>query len=85
MHFWSEGAKVELPNSHYTFRYTDGQFNLSEGCTGEPGCMDDRYHIDVNFISLVPDVRTPLTADAYLAGRDPAMDWIAAAIAREKD
>jgi hypothetical protein len=76
-HFWSEGTRITLPRSHFTFRYTDGQFNLKDGCTGEPGCMDDLYHIDVNFVSLVPDIRAPLTFAAYFAGRDPALEAIA--------
>ena len=76
-HFWSEGARIELPRSHFSFRYTDGQFNLKEGCAGEPGCMDDRYPIDVNFVSLIPDIRAPLTSTAYFADRDPALEAIA--------
>lgn len=76
-HFWSEGALIKLPRSHYTYRYSDGQFNLNDGCTGEPGCMDDHYHIDVNFVSLVPDIRAPLTFAAYFADRDPALEAIA--------
>jgi hypothetical protein len=85
LHFWSEGNTIELPNSHYTFRYTDGQFNLKDGCTGEPACMDDRYPINVNFAPLEPDLRAPLTAAAYFALRDPAMEAVAAGIARAMD
>lgn len=82
-HFWSEGANIHLPNSHYVFRYTDGQFNLTEGCSGEPGCMDDKYpFIKANFASLIPDIRAPLTARAYFADRDPAMEAVAKDIAR---
>ncbi len=81
LHFWSEGGNLELPNSHYTFRYTDGQFNLKDGCTGEPACMDDRYAINVNFAPLQPTLHAPLTAAAYFALRDPAMEAVAADIA----
>jgi hypothetical protein len=82
LHFWSEGDSIDLPNSHYSFRYTDGQFNLKDGCTGEPGCMDDRYPIiNVNFAPLEPTLRAPLTAAAYFARRDPAMEAVAADIA----
>jgi len=76
-HFWSEGDLIELPNSHYSFRFTDGQFNLQDGCTGEPGCMDDRYPIDVNLVSLEPTLPAPLTTAAYFAKRDPALEAIA--------
>ncbi len=75
-HFWSEGATIELPNSHLTFRYTDGQFNLLDGCSGETRCMDDLYPIDVNVGRLAPDIVAPLTAAAYFAYRDPGMEAI---------
>lgn len=82
LHFWSEGALITLPNSHYAFRYTNGQFNLKDGCRGEPACMDDLYPIDVNFASLVPELRAPLNGADYFAGRDPALDAVAAEVAR---
>ncbi|MGO1540404.1 MAG: hypothetical protein ACTHZI_03155 [Luteimonas sp.] len=85
LHFWSEGAPVELPNSGYAFRYTDGQFNLAEGCSGEPACFDDLYPVNVNLVPLEPDIRAPLTAEAYLAGRDPAMDAVREAIQAADD
>lgn len=84
LHFWSEGDNAKLPNSQYSFRYTNGQFNLLDGCTGEPGCMDDQYHVDVNFASLTAELHAPLTAAAYFAGRDPAMEAITADIANRK-
>jgi hypothetical protein len=81
VHFWSEGAKIELPNSHISMRYTDGQFDLQDGCTGELACMDDKYPIGVFGVSLDPDVFAPLTADAYLARRDPALEAVARELA----
>jgi hypothetical protein len=80
-HFWSEGATIELPNSHLTLRYTDGQFNLLDGCSGEPRCMDELYPIEVNVGRLAPDIAAPLTAAAYFAYRDPGMEAIAGLIA----
>lgn len=84
-HFWSEGGLVRLPNSGHALRYTDGQFNLAEGCTGEPACFDQMFPVDVNFVPLDPDIRAPLTADAYLAGRDPAMEAVAREIERGRN
>ena len=75
-HFWSEGGNVELPNSGFALRYTDGQFNLAEGCTGEPACFDDLFPVNVNLVPLDPDIHAPLTAEAWLAGRDPAMEVV---------
>jgi len=82
LHFWSEGALIMLPNSHYAFRYTNGQFNLKDGCSGEPACMDDQYPIDVNFASLVPELHAPLGAADYFAGRDPALEAVGADMER---
>jgi hypothetical protein len=46
--------------------------------------MDDRYHIDVNFASLDPEIRAPLTSKAYFAYRDPAMEAIARYLAERR-
>lgn len=81
-HFWSEGNLIDLPNSHLSMRFTNGQFDLKDGCTGEPACMDDLYKINVNFAPLGPDVPAPLTMAAYLAGRDPGLEAVASDIRR---
>ncbi len=79
-HFWSEGGLTRLPNSGLGLRYTNGQFDLEHGCAGQPGCMDKM--VDVNFVSLTPDIPAPLTAQAWLAGRDPALEAVTAALVR---
>ncbi|MDB5471417.1 MAG: hypothetical protein JWR84_2977 [Caulobacter sp.] len=80
LHFWSEGGLVRLPNSHLALRYTNGQFDLDKGCAGKPACLDDM--VMVNFVSLEPRIRAPITARAWLAGRDPAMEAISVALAK---
>ena len=82
LHFWSEGANVKLANSHLAMRYTNGQFDLENGCAAKPACYDDM--VKVNFVSLAPDVPAPLTAKAWLAGRDPGMEAVEAALARKR-
>lgn len=77
--FWSEGGLVQLPNSGLAMRYTDGQWDLEHGCAGKPGCMD-RY-VDANGASLKPEIAAPLTAKAWLAKRDPAMEAVFTRIA----
>ncbi|MDQ2861354.1 MAG: hypothetical protein M3T55_11670 [Pseudomonadota bacterium] len=79
-HFWSEGGMVTLPNSQLGMRYTDGQWDLDHGCTGKPGCMD--RIVDVGVVDLTPRIAAPLTAEAYFARRDPAMDAIVARLTR---
>lgn len=74
MRFWSEGDNVRLANSKLALRYTNGQWDLGAGCAGEPACLD--HFINVNPVSLEPDVRAPLTAKAWLARRDPGMEAV---------
>jgi hypothetical protein len=78
--FWSEGGRVALPNSHFGLRYTNGTFDLARGCAGVPQCLD--HLIDVNPVSLVPDIAAPLTSEAYFARRDPALDAVRADIGK---
>jgi hypothetical protein len=80
--FWSEGDVVRLPNSGLAMRYTDGQWDLDHGCAGKPGCMD--HYVDVNGVSLRPEIAAPLTAKAWLAKRDPAMEAVFARIAANR-
>ena len=78
--FWSEGGRVSLPNSHFGLRYTNGTFDLDKGCAAIPQCLDKL--VDVNFVSLLPQIAAPLTSEAYLDKRDPALDAVRKDIAR---
>lgn len=81
LQFWSEGDSVDLPNSRFAARYTDGYFDLLDGCTGEPGCHRENSQFDFVIGARRLDISAPMTAEAWLAGRDPAMEAIAADIA----
>ena len=72
--WWSEGTDVCARNSKYCFHRTSGLWDLVRGCAGRPGCYGDKYDAQVG--SLNPDLHAPLTAKAFLAGRDPAMEAI---------
>lgn len=74
LRWWSEGNDVCVPHSKYCLHRTNGLWDLVHGCAGQPQCYGDRY--DVRIDSLKPDLYAPLTAQAFLAGRDPAMDAI---------
>lgn len=78
--FWSEGGMVSLPNSGLGLRYTNGTFDLKDGCSAKPECLDKL--INVNFVSLKPAIAAPLTATAWLEQRDPAMDAVQRDLAR---
>ncbi|MEO8670209.1 MAG: hypothetical protein ABI411_02770 [Tahibacter sp.] len=81
--FWSEGDRVSLPNSHFGMRYTNGTFNLDNGCAAIPQCLDKL--VDVNFVSLIPQIAAPLTSVAYLAKRDPALAAVHTDIVRRRN
>lgn len=80
LRFTSEGANTCLPYSHYCPHVTTGRWDLARGCAGEPGCYGDKYAVTVG--SLAPDVRAPLDAAAWLAGRDPALEVVSAELKR---
>ncbi|MBS0376456.1 MAG: hypothetical protein JSR73_17890 [Proteobacteria bacterium] len=74
LRFWSEGSDACLPDSRYCLHRTTGLWDLVRGCRGESGCYGDPY--DAQVAGLDPDVPAPLSADAWLAGRDLAMEAV---------
>lgn len=80
--FWSEGDRVSLPHSHLGMRYTNGTFDLKSGCAAVPQCLD--HLVDVNLVSIAPQIAAPLTSTAYFAKRDPALDAVRNDIARSR-
>jgi hypothetical protein len=79
LRWWSEGKTVCLPNSRYCLHVTTGLWDLIHGCAGDPDCYGDK--LDARVDSLEPQLRAPLTAVAWLAGRDPGMEAIKADLA----
>ena len=75
LRWWSEIDVTCLPHSHICMRGTHGLWDLRNGCAPNPLCWSDRY--DARVESLTPDIPAPLTATAWLAGRDPGMEAIA--------
>ena len=75
LRFWSEGDSVCMPHSHYCLHLTTGLWDLVHGCAAQPGCYGDTYGVQV--ASLDPDIEAPITADSWLAGRDPGLEAIA--------
>jgi len=75
LQWWSEGEDVCLPHSHYCPHLTTGYWDLVHGCAGLAACYGDR--LDAQVPDLTPELRAPITADSWLAGRDPGMEAIA--------
>ena len=74
LRFWSEGESVCLPSSGLCVRRTDGLWDLEKGCNGEPHCYGDQFGAAVG--SLKAEIPAPLTAAAYLSGRDPGLEAV---------
>jgi hypothetical protein len=80
LRFWSEGQHLGLPHSHYYLRPTSGMWDLEHGCKAQPDCYGDQFDATVG--SLTPKLPAPLTAAAWLEGRDLAMEAIRKDLAR---
>jgi hypothetical protein len=85
MQFWAEGWAYELPNSHFRARYSTGFYDLQNGCHGLFRCAWGSLHIFPILVEdLDLDIAAPLTWDAYIAGRDPALEAVLAAEAARR-
>lgn len=82
LRFYSEGETECAPNSGFCMRYTTGLFDMANGCTGQPRCHTENRRFNLVVGSLRPTLYAPTTWVDYLAGRDPAMDAIRAALGR---
>lgn len=80
--WWSEGSNSCMPNSHYCLHVTTGLWDLERGCSGEAGCYGDRFDAVVG--TLAPEIEAPVTAAAWIAGRDPSMEAIERDLRRRK-
>lgn len=74
LRFWSEGQTVCLPYSKYCLHFTDGLWDLANGCAEHPACYGDKFQTRV--ASLKPDYYAPLTVKALREARDPAMETV---------
>jgi len=81
LEFWAEGDIVQLPGLGAFMLYADERHNYMTGCPEEDCHGSIRTH-PIRVRSLQPDIATPLRFADFIAGRDPAMEAIAADIAR---
>lgn len=80
LQFWAEGWAYTLPNSGFRARYSTGYYDLQNGCEGLFRChWGARRVFPILVDDLDLDIAAPLTFDAYLAGRDPALEAVLAA------
>ena len=74
LRWWSEGKPYHLVHADLWLHPSTGLWDLSKGCKGEANCYGDQ--LDATVDSLDPEICAPLTAKAWLAGRDPGMEAI---------
>lgn len=80
LNFFSEGDIVTLPNSKAEMLNATERHDYATGCRGFSDCHGPVVRFPIAVPSLQPDVRAPWTIEAFLAGRDPAMEAAAAAL-----
>lgn len=82
MEFFAEGRPTTLPNSRIVVGLATERHDYRGGCTGFSDCHRAVVQNPIRMPTLAPDVPAPWTFAAYRAGRDPAMDSVAAIVRR---
>jgi hypothetical protein len=80
LNFFSEGDVVQLPNSGIALLNATERHDYQTGCRGFSDCHGPVVRHPIAVRSLAPDIAAPWTIEAYRAGRDPAMEAVAAAL-----
>lgn len=80
LNFFSEGDILTLPNSGIEVLYATERHDYVTGCEGLTDCHGPVVRNPIRVATLVPDIAAPWTIEAYRAGRDPAMEEVAAAL-----
>lgn len=81
--FYSEGRVITLPHSGAMILYATERHDYRTGCRNIANCHGSVVRNSISVESLAPDIAAPWTIEAYRAGRDPAMEAVAAAIAAQ--
>jgi hypothetical protein len=80
LNFFSEGQVIALPNSGLAMLYATERHDYVTGCRGYTDCHGPVVRNPISVPNLDPDIVAPWTIEAYRAGRDPAMEAVAAAL-----
>lgn len=78
--FYAEGDVVSLPNAGGAILYATERHDYRTGCRNIENCHGSVVRHPIAVESLAPDIEAPWTIEAYSAGRDPAMEAVAAAL-----
>jgi len=78
--FYAEGDIVALPHSGVRILTATERHDYRTGCRNIENCHGSVVRNTIAVESLAPDIVAPWTIEAYRAGRDPAMEAVAAAL-----
>ena len=79
LRFWASSGRECLESAQACVVWAGRRFDVASGCA-DPSCAPDHQGLFVEDLS--PAIAAPLSAVAYLAGRDPALEAINAASRR---
>lgn len=82
LEFFAEGRPTTLPHSGIVVGLATERHDYRGGCVTFKDCHRAVVQNPIRVPTLAPDVPAPWTFEAYRAGRDPAMDSVAAMIRR---
>ena len=71
---------ISLPNSGGAVLSATERHDYRTGCRGIENCHGSVVRHPIAVQSLAPDIEAPWTIEVYRAGRDPAMEAVAAAL-----
>lgn len=78
--FWAEGGLVTLPATGAAMSVARERHDYRTGCARFRDCHGSVVRHPIAVASLAPDIAAPMTIEAYIAGRDPAMEAVVAAL-----
>jgi hypothetical protein len=78
--FHAEGDVFNLPNAGGAILNATERHDYRTGCRNIENCHGSVVRYPIAVESLAPDINAPWTIEAYRAGRDPAVEAIAAAL-----
>jgi hypothetical protein len=71
---------VQLPNAAGAVGRAIARHDYANGCRAFSDCHGYIVRHPIAVASLAPDIAAPWTLEAWLAGRDPGMEAVAAAL-----
>jgi len=78
--FFAEGGGIDLPHNKGMIGMGAQRHDYKDGCRQVKDCHRSVVRNPIAVASLKPDLAAPWTIEAYLAGRDPGMEAVAAAL-----